>query len=156
MAKGFRKSTECMAKEVKIKFLYLNIFITIAKKKNLWSNITETVAQLLISHALGPNDVFHESINLISTECKHGVTPKNCHNCPKGLLPFHITPHPQLACERGTLHPCTKDEMDPAVVSHHCKNARVWATVLIIPSKVSPMSLKYKIARSEVRHCSYA
>lgn len=90
--------------------------ITGSEVMRVCSNITEIVAQLLIGHALGSKDVFHESIKQILTKRKHEMTPKVCHNCPKGLLPFHITPHPQLACGRGPLHPRTKDEMDPAVV----------------------------------------
>ncbi len=81
------------------------------------SNITEIFAQLLIGHALGPKDIYKKSVEQNPTKRKHDMVPNICHNCPKGLLPFHITPHPQLACAKGTLHPRTQDEIDPAVVS---------------------------------------
>ncbi len=81
------------------------------------SNITEIVAQLLIGHALGPKDAFHKAVAQYPTKDQNNMTLTVCHDCPKELLPFHITPHPVLTCTSGALHPRTKDEMNYVVVS---------------------------------------
>jgi hypothetical protein len=79
------------------------------KRMRICSNITEMVAQLLINYALGPKQRFIEKVEHL------GVKPDDaemvyCHACPKDLLPFHITPYPQMTCEVGVLHARTKTE----------------------------------------------
>jgi len=81
------------------------------------SNITEIVAQLLVGHALGPKDAFHKAVSQYPAKDKPDMTLTVCHDCPKELLPFHITPHPVLTCTTGKFHPRTKEEMDNVVVS---------------------------------------
>lgn len=38
-----------------------------------------------------------------------------CHACTPGLLPFHITHHPNMTCAAGVLHPRTNNEILPPV-----------------------------------------
>lgn len=69
------------------------------------SNVTENVARILIGHAVGPKkDLIQNGINA-PQEATY------CHACPKDLLPFHITPYPDMTCSVGRLQPTTKGEM---------------------------------------------
>lgn len=64
------------------------------------SNITEMMGQLLLGHALGPKAEFLERL-------KQSPKPKTamrwCHACPKCMIPFHITPYPEMMCVDGPL-----------------------------------------------------
>jgi hypothetical protein len=50
-----------------------------------------------------------------------------CHNCPEKLLPFHITPYPDMTCNVGALHPRTNHEIrsSPQVCPKECMDVRV-------------------------------
>ncbi|KAL3800146.1 hypothetical protein HJC23_001067 [Cyclotella cryptica] len=74
------------------------------------SNVTENIAQLLIGHAVGPKD----AILARARDPDARQAPQlasYCHACPEDLLPFHITPYPQMTCSVGRLHPNTKKEV---------------------------------------------
>ena len=73
---------------------------------NVCSNITEMVAQLLLGHAIGPKGSITSGGAVAATDS----TMRYCHSCPKRLLPFHITPRPEMTCELGPLHVRTDGE----------------------------------------------
>jgi hypothetical protein len=80
------------------------------KSMRICSNITENLAQLLIGHAIGPkaalmmnNGSFRPSF--------YSAEVVTCHHCPDVLLPFHITPYPEMKCYTGPLHPRSSDEI---------------------------------------------
>jgi hypothetical protein len=84
---------------------------------NVCSNITEMVAQLLLGHAIG-----HKSSLRITSEPSERVhnpstNLRYCHACPKRLLPFHITPSPDMTCELGPLHERSDTEELVAICS---------------------------------------
>jgi hypothetical protein len=84
---------------------------------NVCSNITEMVAQLLLGHALGPKKSL-STTNVPSRRISNPNTDlKYCHACPKRLLPFHITPNPDMTCELGPLHERSSTEELVAICS---------------------------------------
>jgi hypothetical protein len=73
------------------------------------SNVTENIAQLLIGHAVGPKDeILARAMDPEIRQAPQLAT--YCHACPEDLLPFHITPYPQMTCSVGHLHPQHKKE----------------------------------------------
>ena len=60
------------------------------------SNTTELVAQLLLGHALGPKQVL---MNQIAEAHPASMKLSLCHKCPACLLPFQLTPYPNMTCE---------------------------------------------------------
>lgn len=58
------------------------------------SNTTELIAQLLLGHALGEKQ---ELMNQIGDA--QPASMKLCHKCPACLLPFQLTPYPNMTCE---------------------------------------------------------
>lgn len=83
------------------------------KSMRICSNVTENIAQLLIGHAIGPKAALMMNESPLSSFRPPSPTSEvvMCHNCPKDLLPFHITPYPDMACTVGALHPRTDDEI---------------------------------------------
>jgi hypothetical protein len=83
------------------------------KSMRVCSNVTENVAQLLIGHALGPKAAL--MTNDLPVNALHPSPPSSdlvmCHSCPKDLLPFHITPYPDMSCIVGPLHAKTETEI---------------------------------------------
>lgn len=83
-----------------------------AQSMNVCSNITEMVAQLLLSHALPSKETLSENTkDSTSDESNIDTTLRYCHACPRRLLPFHITPYPDMTCEMGPFHERT--DADP-------------------------------------------
>lgn len=81
------------------------------KRMRICSNITEMMAQLLINYALGPKDRFIEKVEHLGIKPNEDSEMLYCHACPKDLLPFHITPNPNMTCEIGLLHERTRTEV---------------------------------------------
>jgi hypothetical protein len=79
---------------------------------NVCSNITEMMANLLLSHALGPRETFNKKMKDPPTE-DDSADPdlRYCHSCPRRLLPFHIDPYPDMICEYGPFH--NRSDTDP-------------------------------------------
>jgi hypothetical protein len=69
------------------------------KTMKICSNITEVVGQLLFGHALGPKEEFIEQAKVSNLYC------------PADLLPFHITPYPNMQCASGPLHAMAANEV---------------------------------------------
>ncbi|KAL3780332.1 LOW QUALITY PROTEIN: hypothetical protein HJC23_008262 [Cyclotella cryptica] len=79
---------------------------------NVCSNITEMVAHLLLSHALPSKELISERTeDSALDESNIDTTLRYCHSCPRRLLPFHITPYPDMTCEMGPFHERT--DIDP-------------------------------------------
>lgn len=76
---------------------------------NVCSNITEMVAQLLLGHALGPKETLQLKQS-IAGGSNIDTSLRYCHSCPRRLLPFHITPNPDMTCEMGPFHERTDME----------------------------------------------
>jgi hypothetical protein len=66
-------------------------------------NVTDLMAQLLLGFTLGEKKDYLEKVQQSAVESKD-MKLTYCYDCPKKLLPFHITPNPQLTCEEGLLH----------------------------------------------------
>eukprot|EP00956_Cyclotella_meneghiniana_P010277 scaffold14195_cov65-Cyclotella_meneghiniana.AAC.2 len=83
------------------------------RSMRICSNVTENIAQLLIGHAVGPKLTLMANASPLSAfrPAKSSSEVVMCHNCPKDLLPFHITPFPDMTCTAGPLHPRTDDEI---------------------------------------------
>jgi hypothetical protein len=95
------------------------------RNMRICSNVTENIAQLLIGHAVGPKAAlltqksplddfrspFSTSVDAKCSNCPPASQVLMCHNCPKDLLPFHITPYPDMTCTVGPLHPRSDDEI---------------------------------------------
>lgn len=92
------------------------------KTMKICSNITEVVGQVLLSHALGPKEDFFERAKQFSSYYRGRREAMYCHSCPAELLPFHITPYPDMQCSTGPLHPRTEYEKDsfPALCPAKC------------------------------------
>jgi hypothetical protein len=90
------------------------------KRMMICSNITEVVAQLLLNHALGPKEYFAEQVNRLGIEPNHKSEMTYCHACPEDLLPFHITPYPDMTCAKGSLHERTQNEIKKRTVPQTC------------------------------------
>lgn len=84
---------------------------SIEKRMRICSNITEVVAQLLLGHALGPKKRFIERARQSTVNADKKADMYYCHACPKDLLPFHITPYPNMTCATGPLHERTDSEV---------------------------------------------
>lgn len=68
------------------------------------SNITELLGQILLGHALGPkNALFAQQTRPQVFYNMENNSVESCHACPRSMLPFHITPHPDMVCESGPL-----------------------------------------------------
>ena len=65
------------------------------------SNITEMIGQLLLGHALGPKEEFMERVK--QNPIKPDSNLRWCHACPKCMIPFHITPYPEMTCVEGPI-----------------------------------------------------
>eukprot|EP00804_Cyclotella_cryptica_P005934 CCRYP_000197-RA/>CCRYP_000197-RA protein AED:0.07 eAED:0.07 QI:0/-1/0/1/-1/1/1/0/699 len=78
------------------------------------SNITELLGQLLLGHALGPKHEFIEQTKHSTSYYHSNKEAMYCHACPLDLLPFHITPNPDMTCAAGPLHPRTRSEISTA------------------------------------------
>ena len=92
------------------------------KTMNVCSNITEMVASLLLSHALRPKNS-KLKYGKGTSPVENGETSlRYCHACPKRLLPFHITPRPQMTCEVGNFHKRTDSEDKAAVCSKYSQS----------------------------------
>jgi hypothetical protein len=87
------------------------------------SNVTEMVAQLMLNHALGPKDHFVNEVNqlerMAEPRSRHSEMTY-CHACPADMLPFHITPYPDMTCARGSLHERTQNEIKKRTVPQTC------------------------------------
>ena len=90
----------------------------IIRRMRICSNITEIMAQLLLNYALGPKSQFVESVekeqsinNVVKANNDETNTMVYCHACPGGLLPFHITPFPNMTCVTGNLHSRSQNEV---------------------------------------------
>lgn len=86
------------------------------KAMNVCSNITEMVAHLLLGHAIGPTELLLKEEQSLD-EHNIDTSLKYCHACPRRLLPFHITPRPDMICELGAFHERTDIEELAAVCS---------------------------------------
>ena len=62
------------------------------------SNTTELIAQLLLGHALGPKQELMNQIGEDSVQ-PESSSMRLCHKCPACLLPFQLTPYPNMTCE---------------------------------------------------------
>lgn len=65
------------------------------------SNVTEMVGQLLLGHALGPKVEFAESIRSNPDRTPSDTGMRWCHACPQCMIPFSITPRPEMECVDG-------------------------------------------------------
>ena len=65
-------------------------------------NVTDLMAQLLLGYTLGEKEDYMEKGQQAKVE-SNDMKLTYCYDCPKKLLPFHITPNPQLTCAEGTL-----------------------------------------------------
>lgn len=65
------------------------------------SNVTEALAQLLLSRAIAPNGRRHLQLN--TTGVKRERRVKVCTDCPENLIPMHVKPKPDLDCYIGGL-----------------------------------------------------
>ena len=79
------------------------------------SNVTEALGQLLIGYALGPKEKYTERIQKTGSIYNGNKEAMYCHACPEDLLPFHITPHPEMTCTAGALHARSKNEIHAGV-----------------------------------------
>jgi hypothetical protein len=75
------------------------------KIMTICSNVTEFLAHLLLGHTLGPKDRLSKK-----AAGERGVATY-CHACPREMLPFRITPYPDMKCSSGALHARTDDEV---------------------------------------------
>ncbi|KAL7490047.1 hypothetical protein ACHAW6_015774 [Cyclotella cf. meneghiniana] len=82
-----------------------------AQTMRICSNVTENIAQLLIGHAVGPKDQLLREEDVPPEAWHIPQQAMYCHACPEELLPFHITPYPDMTCSVGALHPRTKNEI---------------------------------------------
>ena len=92
------------------------------RRMMICSNITENVAQLLLNHALGPKQHFVEQVNGLGIEPDLHSEMTYCHACPEDMLPFHITPYPDMTCAKSSLHERRKDEIKKRTVPQTCPN----------------------------------
>ena len=79
------------------------------------SNVTEVLSQLLIGYALGPKEKYTKRIQQTGSIYNGNKEAMYCHACPEDLLPFHITPHPEMTCAAGALHARSKTEIHSGV-----------------------------------------
>jgi hypothetical protein len=86
------------------------------KRMLICSNVTEMVAQLMLNHALGPKEHFVKN----AIQPSHDSEMQYCHACPASLLPFHITPYPDMTCEKGALHEYMQNETARSTVPQVC------------------------------------
>ncbi|KAL3786051.1 hypothetical protein HJC23_003899 [Cyclotella cryptica] len=114
-----------------------------AQSMRICSNVTENIAQLLIGHAVGPKDQLLKAEDLPPEALHVPQQAMYCHACPEELLPFHITPYPDMTCSVGALHPRTKNE----VTGNH----------QVCPKECMSLEVKFtKGSQSDViheRHC---
>lgn len=101
---------------------YGNGLIHEEKRIFICSNITEMVAQLMLNHALGPKQHFVEEVNQLGIEPGQNSEMTYCHACPADMLPFHITPYPDMTCAKGSLHERTQNEIKKRTVPQTCPN----------------------------------
>lgn len=123
------------------------------KTMNVCSNITEMVAQLLLNHALETKNFVRKHEKDASSKENGETSLRYCHACPKRLLPFHITPRPEITCEMGPLHERTDSEEMSAVCS---KNSE--SVLEMCPDHCMKEDVSYQfISQSDVvnvRECS--
>jgi len=85
------------------------------KDMAMCSNTTELVGQLLLSHALGPKEELMKQVKANKPMFKSSTPPATwCHACPKCMLPFHITPYPEMTCVTGAIEANTSNDADCA------------------------------------------
>jgi len=72
------------------------------------SNVTEMLGQLLLGHAVGPKAFAKKGEQLQEVNDQDVVV---CHACPASLLPFHITPYPNMTCTVGPLQARKQSEI---------------------------------------------
>ena len=78
------------------------------------SNITETVAQVLLGHALGPKDELIEQVKQAEdTGSSPTSSMRYCHACPMCMLPFSLVPHPEMTCVDGPMQPIPDGLLGP-------------------------------------------
>jgi len=65
-------------------------------------NVTDMMAQLLLGFAVGEKKNYVEKVQQAEGE-PTDTKLTYCFDCPKKLLPFHITSNPQLTCAKGPL-----------------------------------------------------
>jgi hypothetical protein len=82
-------------------------------------NITDLMAQLLLGYTLGEKGPYLEKIHQQPPVETKNITLSTCWDCPKKLLPFHITPNPLLSCAEGPLNEREKVEDDTST-EHTC------------------------------------
>ncbi|KAL7490037.1 hypothetical protein ACHAW6_015764 [Cyclotella cf. meneghiniana] len=98
------------------------------KSMRICSNVTENIAQLLIGHALGSKAALRAKANELPPNSIRAPTQvMQCHNCPADLLPFHITPYPEMSCSVGPLHALASNEMagEPQTCPEQCMQVEV-------------------------------
>jgi len=66
-------------------------------------NVTDLIAQLLLGFTLGEKKDYLQTVQQAEEE-PGDMKLTYCYDCPKKLLPFHITPTPRLTCVEGPLH----------------------------------------------------
>jgi hypothetical protein len=84
------------------------------KRMMICSNVTEMVAQLMLNYALGPKEHFVETNQQLGPSSRSSTRDSEmtyCHACPADMLPFHITPYPDMTCAKGSLHERTQNEI---------------------------------------------
>ena len=87
------------------------------------SNITEMIGQVLLGEALGPKSEFLEQVSFSNwhlggkqKKVKEKPTPaplRWCHACPHCMLPFHLSPHPEMECKSGPFDAIPKKLLTP-------------------------------------------
>jgi hypothetical protein len=87
------------------------------------SNVTEVLAQLMLGYALGPKAEYIELIQNNASLYRGNKEAMYCHACPEELLPFHITPNPEMTCAVGALHPRSRTEADKSSLPKLCPEA---------------------------------
>jgi hypothetical protein len=65
----------------------------------------------LIGYVLGPKEEYIKRIANTGSLYNGNKELMYCHACPEELLPFHITPEPQMICAAGALHARSKSEI---------------------------------------------
>ena len=129
------------------------------------SNITETIGQLLLGHAIGQSkSSFIEKAKTMMLKKKkkkkmqnqkhvdhHHIDLEYCHSCPKEMLPFHITPNPKLTCAKGILQLRNESQFASSAASNNNDNNKCPQTCLIQPPNGT---LRTQSDVVEVRYCS--
>jgi hypothetical protein len=87
------------------------------------SNVTEVLAQLMLGYALGPKAEYTELTQNNASLFHGNKEAMYCHACPEELLPFHITPNPEMTCAVGALHPRSRTEADKSSLPKLCPEA---------------------------------